>query len=821
MPDEAGGKAWGIQLIEEVGLGLPPAWVVLARASSQDVETLGRQLREAGIRLLAVRSSAQEEDRAGVSFAGIHESQLCVTLDEMHDAVREVAGSAMSERAVAYRRELGLPAPSGPCAVIVQEMVAGECGGVAFSAADGGPGVFIEAVEGLGVTAVTGTAMPETHLLRRAEEGWSIIRRSVRTQWEAERVDLDGLRREAIRADRRHAPVLSEPQAVEIAEGVVLLQSRTGWPVDVEWAWSEGRLWVLQVRPRTRPLPGDLPAAETWTRANARDVLPEIPSAFARGATGRALNEGVSRYLRASGARLDPSLPMVAFIYGRAAFSDRVWKVSDLLGYSRESAQSDFGGSYGADNAVPSANLKKILRHPVVALRVSALAARAPSRARAFLERTASLKRRLEAINLDATGEAELFGILKTTVGDLGRDTVSHALGVAGAASQANWLVLWSLRRHPDVRALTSRLLSGGPPAVSTRQLEELVSLAETMKAWPGAIEFTADVSPDHASGDYWRSHLPAGLWARVCDWLGKYGHRGPYESDLARPRYGEDLRLLAVALFPLVSEQGHEEAAAATERRRDAAAAAWRTVEDHLGARGARRLEKRLNRLKTLTALRERLRSEVTAASVPLRRIVLELGGRLANRGRLADPSEIWHLTLPEMERALIESDFNVSVAVARERSRRAAWRRVDVPNSFASAEVSSFPARTPQERGSESARTLHGNAVSPGAAEAEVCVVRAPSEAGRFPSGAVLVAPATDPAWTPLFARAAAVVVELGGVLSHAGIVAREYGIPCVANIDGVTRLFHDGDVVFVDGSSGQVTLVGDRSRAATELA
>ncbi len=97
-------------------------------------------------------------------------------------------------------------------------------------------------------------------------------------------------------------------------------------------------------------------------------------------------------------------------------------------------------------------------------------------------------------------------------------------------------------------------------------------------------------------------------------------------------------------------------------------------------------------------------------------------------------------------------------------------------------------------------------------------MCVLRAPSETDRFPSGAVLVAPATDPGWTPLFTRAVGVVVELGGALSHAGIVAREFGIPCVANIDGVTRLLRDGDLVRVDGAAGLVTVVSRAPQPST---
>jgi pyruvate,water dikinase len=102
------------------------------------------------------------------------------------------------------------------------------------------------------------------------------------------------------------------------------------------------------------------------------------------------------------------------------------------------------------------------------------------------------------------------------------------------------------------------------------------------------------------------------------------------------------------------------------------------------------------------------------------------------------------------------------------------------------------------------------HGNGISPGAVEGRVCVLLSPQDGDRLETGAVLVAPATDPAWTPLFARASGVVVELGGMLSHSGIVAREYGIPCVANVRDATRLLRHGDRIHVDGTSGTVRLI-----------
>lgn len=143
--------------------------------------------------------------------------------------------------------------------------------------------------------------------------------------------------------------------------------------------------------------------------------------------------------------------------------------------------------------------------------------------------------------------------------------------------------------------------------------------------------------------------------------------------------------------------------------------------------------------------------------------------------------------------------------------------WPRggpIDVPNRIASEEIASLLSGSLVSE--EAPAKLRGNGISPGVVAAEVRGIRSPAEYERFTSGAVLVAPATDPNWTPLFARAVGVLVELGGALSHAGIVAREYGIPCVANIPGVTQLLRDGDVVRLDGSSGEVTVVSRQDRA-----
>ncbi len=814
LPDEAGGKAKGLQLIARVGLPVPRAWVVLPEGQESEIAELGGRLRRAGTHLLAVRSSSPDEDGEQASFAGIHQSRLGVTVAELRDAVAEVAASSVSQRALAYREQVGLPQPSAPCAVVVQELIGSECAGIAFSAGNDGDEVVIEAVEGLGATAVDGSAVPETFFLRRSGEEWCVERRLARTQAAAMVVCGDRVSGVSLPPDKHHADVLDNGRAVAVAEGLALLQRVSRRPLDVEWAQADGTLWFLQARPRTRPLGDDVFPGQTWTRVNARDVLPEMPSAYARSTLAEAFEEGERRCLRETGVRPDPSIPLIAFVFGRPVVNECIFAGADLLGMPRAAMQVDFGGSQRADDRVHSADVSKLLRHPMVLLRGAMLVARAPRRAANFIAEARSLGRKLDALDVQAADRA-LLGWLREHGARLGVGMVYNAVGVAAAVSNAQWLALTRLRRHQAPRAALSRLLAGGEPSISTRQVDDLILLAEAMRKWEGATEFTRGVTTQHALPAHWRDRLSAELWAMAQQWLNLYGHRGPFESDLASPRYGEDLRLLAHAVFPLVRGDPVS-LSVMRQRRRDEAEATWQEVEQLGGKRNRRRLERMVRRLKRLLALRESVRSEAVAAAAPLRRIVLELGGRLVKQGRLAVRDDVWHLSVGELERAFTQPGFGVDVAVARERSRRAAWRRIEVPNRFRSEDVASLASDSVTPGNDVS--TLQGNGVSPGVVEGEVCVLRAPSETDRFPSGAVLVAPATDPGWTPLFTRAVGVVVELGGALSHAGIVAREFGIPCVANIDGVTRLLRDGDLVRVDGAAGLVTVVSRAPQPST---
>jgi pyruvate,water dikinase len=205
---------------------------------------------------------------------------------------------------------------------------------------------------------------------------------------------------------------------------------------------------------------------------------------------------------------------------------------------------------------------------------------------------------------------------------------------------------------------------------------------------------------------------------------------------------------------------------------------------------------------------VREELRSAMILLTYLARCASLELGRRLVGRGQIDAAADVAHLDWAELQRAVRDPGFDARGAIARERARVAAWRRIEVPASFRSEDVASFPRRGAPPPGSDA--VLRGTAVSPGEVIGPACVLRTPADEVKMRTGGILVAPWTDPGWTPIFARAAGVVVELGGVMSHSATVAREYGMPCVSNVDGATWRLRDGDLLRVDGMHGTVEVL-----------
>jgi phosphohistidine swiveling domain-containing protein len=804
LPPLVGGKALGLRDIARSGLPVPPAWVVLPGVSNGPLSELAATLSARGITRVAVRSSAADEDGGRHSFAGIHETELAVPLEGLGAAVAAVSASAQGERTLAYRRQHGLPPASGPCAVVVQAMVEAEWAGVAFGR---GEGVLVEAVEGLGEVAVNGDATPETIELTRAGASWRVVRRWPRRQAVALRSALSGVERVELTGAR---PELPEWLALEIAAGVATLERARGMSLDVEWAARGEHVAFLQARPQTRPLVAGLPPGEVWTRTNVRELSPEIGSALGASVVLRPFDVYFRGFFRRMGVPLPEHAPVLAIVAGRGVANERMFcGIGDVLGVPRAWMQVLQGAAGEGTNALAPVDPWKLLRRLDVVLRLSAFGVGAERKARRHLAAMRVRRQARAAAPPSGLSDAEIASRVRRVTNEEVVEILEHVNRVAVAFNQNVSGAAMALRAHAAPAALVARLLDPRLVSVTTRQLEEHVEIARAMRRWEGASRFLGTIGPEHAARDHWQHTLPSELWDRVDRWLDAYGHRPPFESELALPRIAEDLRLLASALRPLVLGRDEPESVEARrERRRVDAEAAWAEVARCCGRLARLRVQRPVRDLGRFMLLREQVRSEWMRDWAQARRDLLELARRLVARGSLDVEDDVFNLTIDDLERALRDPSFDARSAVARQRARIAAWRRIEVPNRFTSEEAAAFPRRglTHVDAGT----LLRGTAVSPGEVEGRACVLRSPGDESKMRPGGILVAPATDPGWTPLFARAAGVVVELGGVMSHSATVTREYGLPCVSNVDGAIERLRDGDLLRVDGTHGTVEIL-----------
>jgi pyruvate,water dikinase len=351
--------------------------------------------------------------------------------------------------------------------------------------------------------------------------------------------------------------------------------------------------------------------------------------------------------------------------------------------------------------------------------------------------------------------------------------------------------------------------LAAGERSVSSQQAFDLVALAAAARQEPTAAQYLA--ASDDAFADFRRALAGTRFLEKLDAFLATYGHRGPYESDWAIPRLSENPAPMLFAIREQL-HVGPQDPAAVTAKQAADAAAAWRAFESRLSwwqkPFVLPRTRMLIRQLKQQYLYRERIRFDLTRVVAALRRWHLTLADRFVERGWLKSRDDYFLLLFAEVGRAATDSAAGpeLGAIAARRAAQLVEERHLAMPLFMRESELPSL-LRAGISGDGASADVLNGLCVSPGAVEAEVVVLRDPSEFAKMKRGAVLVTIATDPAWTPMFTLASGVIVEVGGMLSHASTIAREYGLPALANVKNATKILRTGDRVQLDASAGRV--------------
>lgn len=757
---------------------------------------------------VAVRSSATAEDLDDASFAGQQDTVLDVRGDDaLLAAVRRCWASLWTDRAVAYRARRGIDPAEVALAVVVQEMADADAAGVMFTAnATTGvrDEVVIAAAWGLGEAVVGGAVTTDDLVVEKATG-------RVRSRATADKAVMTvatgaGTAERPVPADRRERAVLDDAEAAALAGLGVRIEQWFGTPQDVEWVRAGGAFAVVQSRPITALPEPAAPPPTDWS-------VPERTSFYARASIVEQLPDPLTPLF---GELVDGSVTRsLQALLGELLRGDDVVRDGDVAlptvngyAYYRYSARGmarmmrASGPAFGA-----------LIRGGGVGLRDRWRDRAHPQYVRAVEQATAR--------PLDGLSNAELLDGASALL-DAGTVyyTAVQTLIPQAVASESGFTRFYDtlVRRPGDPPAATFLV---GFDSAPIRAEQSLFDLAAWARGRPALADALRGASPEQAAAAIDAGEAPGGvdapLWREWCDrfarHLATHGHT-VYNLDFAVPLPVDDpAPVLGTVRFYL-------DGGGTDPRERQRRAAQRR---DEATVRVAGRLDpvrraaflRLLRWAQAMAPLREDALADVGLAWPQLRRMLRELGARLVAAGVIERTDDVFWLHRAEI---LADPPGPRHDVVAQ---RRAVWRgqrRVTPPQVLPQgswwerAFVRWLPAVSTNEAQAQAGPVLRGVGASAGQVTGTARVLAGPADFGRLRPGDVLVASITTPAWTTLFARAGAVVTDVGGPLSHSSIVAREYGIPAVLGTNVATRRIPDGARVRVDGEAGTVTLLDE---------
>ena len=729
---------------------------------------------------VAVRSSATAEDLPEAAFAGQQETYLNIKGEAaLLAAIQDCWASLWSERAISYRLRQGIDQASVKLAVVVQEMVPAEMAGVMFTAdpISGDRGVLvIDANPGLGEAVVAGLATPDHFVVKK--RGKRILEARTGRREVVFRARVEG-GIEQIKNEEDPAPMPALPdQAVRrLAQLGEQIQKHFGAPQDIEWAWikdagKNGRFFILQARPMT--------------------ALP--------------LNEKINPAMRIVIPMLIEMWPERPFPLDVTTFTGGLERaIGSLLVELIGPGAPDPGAVLAEEDGV-AVRFAPPTVHPFPGVLISPWLA---------LWKT----RHFDPVHWQ---EDPLLAELTAEANELNGRDLSHLSWHENLETLQTALALMRKAMGIRLRYLPKALLGLGGLWILLRltghgdQFGNLVSGVETKTTEINAqLEGMArGIQANEELRDLFRrlpadqlplaiDQLPAGqtFRQRLDEFLDRYGHR-EIALTISQPAW-KDRPSAVLAILKVLVSRAHAEPSNSQD---------WSEYQRNLLSTSVlgkwpfrRPFIRAVELSRTFFQIREDTHFYATLAQPPIRHVALELGRRLVEARALATQEDIFHLRLEELE-SLGNPWPPAPDVVNRLRSlveRRQAKRR-------ALAGIPMFDPHwlTPARLADASEEVLlSGSAGSPGTASGPVRVICNAEEFQKLQAGDVLVAPVTNPAWTPLFQRAAAVVVDAGGPASHAAIVAREYRVPAVMGTINATSLLRDGQWIEVDGSRGLV--------------
>jgi pyruvate,water dikinase len=789
---------------------------------------LGQQMGALPLRV-AVRSSATAEDMPDASFAGQQDTYLNVQgAESLLESVKRCWTSLWSARAVTYRHKQGYPHEHVALAVVVQTMIESEVAGILFTAnpvTQSREEMVLNASWGLGEAIVSGLVTPDTWV---AQKGGGILERDIASKEAAVTYAPDGgIQQVAVEVDKRAIPSLSDAQLQTLIALGEQVEAHYGRPMDVEWAYARGKFYMLQARPITtlwtadhRPQGTEKDAKRyairdaqqgEYNRTMFVEIFPDPLSPAFLSVIVPLFRSMLDFTFETLGFTPPRDIPAIGVFYNQPYFHREYIEaaLAPLSPNVRAALVTQIVNPFGKHHVKLPTELSPAFLGMVTRLLrfMTAFPKQLPGLLAAYRVEIDKLC----AAPIESMSDRAIVARLRELVYDHASKLLNYDFLMIALIGITYQILGSVLERYygEGTEQIRAKLVSGVTGNVTMETNKKIWDLAQSAKA-SDAVREILRASSDLSVREKLRATGDGRIFLAELDaFLEQYGHR-EIRMDILYPTWGEDPRpiLQFIRGYLDVDEEAspkRQQLRLAQEREKLAHEVSEHVQQDWAGRLAVAPLfQWVLKNTQAHTRERDTMHFELTRLFPPFRRCLLELGTRWQQQNLLAAAHDIFFLTLEEME-TMAETPQAMQAIV---QTRRAEFQEnaKHTPPPIVRDGVGVEIARAD---GEIAEGQWMGIAASPGVVTGIVRVIHGPHEFEKLRRGEILVAPLTNPVWTPLFAIAGGVVTQVGGILSHGAIVAREYGIPAVMAVPDVTNLLRDGQCVTVDGNRGIVIL------------
>jgi phosphoenolpyruvate synthase/pyruvate phosphate dikinase len=750
----------------------------------------------------AVRSSATAEDSPAASFAGQHDTYLNVVgTAAIVEHVRLCWASLFTERAVTYRQRNGFDHRRVHMAVVVQQMASPDVSGILFTAdpvTSNRKVTSVEAGFGLGEALVSGLVNGDVYKVRDGE----VVDKTVATKQLAVHASPEGgTQQQAIEPGLQQQPALTDAQAVLLEQLGRRIEAHFGRPQDIEWCLVDGGFQIVQSRPITTlfPVPatgddGNHVYLSVGHQQMMTDPMKPLGLSVWQLTTPRPMAEAGGRLFVDVTGRLSSPAGRDEFleVSGKSdpLIRDALQTVLDRGDFVPATPDEDPGELLPGRAATPIDTDPAIVDELITRSRAS-----------------------LAAVAHDIQGKrgSDLFDFILADFQELRRllfDPESHQAIMAGM--DATWWLNKQMHEWLGEENAADTLTQSAPGNVTSEMGLALMDVADAIRPYPDVVAFLRDVEDDD-----FLDELPAlagGHEAReaIQAYLDKYGMRCVGEIDITRPRWSERPTSIVPALVGNIEnfetgasrrrfEQGRQEA----QEKEDELLRRLRNLPD--GERKVEETKSAIDRLRTFVGYREYPKYAMISRYFVYKKALLKEAERLVRAGVLLDREDIYYLRIQELHEVVRTGKVDDQL-IQRRKEAFHEYQALTPPRVLTSDGEAVAGAYRRQD---VPAGALPGLPVSTGHVEGRARVVLDLTEAD-LEAGDILVTAYTDPSWSPVFVTVKGLVTEVGGLMTHGAVIAREYGLPAVVGVENATRLIRDGQRIRVNGTNGYVEIL-----------